>query len=331
MARRFEESSKNFSGSKTASSIAKSDYTLLREKAMMDIYDFANKKGKSLDDVLTRLLTNAQSELRAYVSMKGETPVSDPTGLALQAAMIRATDVATAARVMDTDDETALQTIEGAESDSISLNSPERDSVLTPVTAGAIACVLQYMNEQSGGKSMASIVKSIHQLGKYAKSNANNLDNIGDPSNVSDWTDWTSTDTVSDPTDVAAADTSLNYTSIGSTLASIPATGGDISVASGIPTISTNASNLPQAGDNTSSGGVLNAITSIFGGITKAAAAVQQAASSTTGAAGAVKNSLSGIGAGSISQYLQNNWPIILLILVAVIFAIYFAVHAARK
>lgn len=331
MARRFEESTKHFNGSKVSSGVPKSDYTVAREQAMTNIYDLAKSKGISVDDALTTILKNSQPELKAYVSYKGETPVSDPVGLALQAALIRANDVATTSRVLDSDDETGLQTIEGAENDAIALNSPERDYVLTPVVSGALACIMQYMSEQSGGKSMATIVSNIQQYGKYNKSKFNSIDNIGDPSSVDDWSTWLADTTVSDPVDTSAADNSLSATSIGSTLASIPVSGGPSSIAAGFPTISTSASNLPQAGTGTSAGGVLNSITSIFSGITSVANSISSAAQSTTGAVGSVKGALSGVGASSIGQYVQQNSTMIILILIVIVAAIYFAVHAARK
>lgn len=309
----------------------------LRSQAMQNIYDLSTSQKISLDQAVTTILANSSQSLVAYIVSKGETPVSDPTGMALQAALLRANDIATAANILGTTDEDALQTIEAAEQDAISTGSPDGDQVLPVAVQAALACVLQYASEQSG-KSMSQIVKGVTSLGNYYKSGAgqNNDDGIVDVSDPSDITDWldsgidSSTDpaTVS-PVDSAATDFSLSPTSIGSSLAAIP-TVGAISVAGGIPTISTSASSLPQVSPDTSGGGVFNAINSVLSGLTSVATSVKTAANSTAGAAGAVKNAISNVGANSIAQYIQSNLGLILLFIIIIIGAIV-AVNASKR
>lgn len=327
IAQRFTNHSKNFVGNKIGTPPTNSQYSQYRQNAQNDIYDTASNDGVSVDTVVTGILKNDNAQLKAYVVSKGETPVSDPVGLALQAILLRANDISTTANILDSDDITALLVIEAAESDDIATNSPEADGVLDPVTAAAITCALQFMSDKSG-LSLNDVLSNIIRYSKSGRGSSSflGIDSIGDPSSSADFIDYSIDDpSAADPTDVAASDNSMSFANIGSALAQIPATGSSISVASGFPTISASASYLPQAGPDTSSGGVLNSITSIFNGITQAAGALTTAAGATNQATNSIRNIGSNIGAASIQQYVQNNMPMILLLIVIIIVAVYVA------
>lgn len=309
--------------------------TIARQNAMQQVYNLAKQKGISVDKVITTVLTNSIGNVRAYIQHMGETPVKDPVGQAVQAILLRASQIATTANSLGVSDGEALKTIEGVEQDAVTQNSPEKDNVLPVPIQGAIACALQYMHDQSGGKSMTTILKATHTLAKNPQLLASNDDGL-DMSMVNDPTDLTDFSSdgsgISDPVQTGAVDAGpdLSQTSVSSALASIPVSGTGISVAAGIPTIAGQASQAAQVGggSDTTAGGVLNTITGIFNSITSAANSISTAARSTTGAVGSVKNALSGVGASSISQYVQNNLPIIIILIVAIVLII---VYARRK
>lgn len=335
-AQRFTNSSGNITGNTVRNPAPVSQMTLLREAAMNNIYDLAKSKGITVDEAVTRILANSSQSLVAYIIAKGEVPATDPTGMALQAALLRMNDVATTANVLNISDEDALQTIEASEQDEISQGMPQGDEVLPIPVQAALACVMQHAS-QSSGKTMGQIVKGVASLGKYYASGAgqNNDDgivDISDPSNISDWLDTgiSTSDPIASPTDSSGTSDYLSPISIGTSLATIPVSSGPSSIAAGIPTISNSASTLPQAGPDTSSGGVLNSITSIFTGIASAANAVRSAATSTTGAANSVRTAISNVGANSIATYIQQNSGMIVLFIL-IIAVVIIAVHAGNR
>lgn len=336
---RFEENTSNFAGSKARSTTSKSKMTTARESAMQQVYDVAKQNGVSTDAVVTTVLKNSLPELRAYIMSKGETPVKDYTGQMIQAVLLRANDVATTAGVLDVSDEDALQTIESAENEAVDTNSPEQDNVMSIPVQGAISCALQYLSDQSGGKSMSTIIKGVHNAAKsYRSGGASNfMDDTGDPTDSSDWLDWLDPSTTSDPSsvspvDTAAADNSLSYASIGSSLASIPAAGSSsITVAGNVPTISAGASTVKATGSTTTDGGIFSGLSSLLSGITSVANQVTSAANSSAGAAGAIKNAVSNVGANSIATYIKNNQTSVIIVALIIIAVVFAAIYAAKR
>src|ERR1700742_40933 len=123
---RFEEHTLHYSGTRTRQPTAKSNVTQAREQAMSEIYAIASSNNLPLDTVITRILGNSGGDLAAYVTSKGETPLTDPTALALQAVLLRAQDVATVASTLDISHEDALQVLENNLQEDIDTNSPEQ-------------------------------------------------------------------------------------------------------------------------------------------------------------------------------------------------------------
>lgn len=331
LAQRFTDGSKKLKGSKAGSSFKKSNITIARENGMSDIYALAKKEGKSVDEVVTKILSNSQTELRAYVQSMGETPLNDSTALGVQAVFLRANDVGRVAAILDTTDEEALHTIEQSEQENIDLNSPEKDKVLTIPVQAAISCALQHLSDQSG-LSMSGFMKTLNGAANLVKkSRSNHLDDYGSVTGEGDWLGWLNDGSSSDPSQSNATDNSLSFSSIASALATIPTgTDGPISVAGNYPTVSAQGVNLPQAGPNTSLGGIFNAISGILTGIGQVANSVTQAANSSAGAAGAVKNAVSNVGANSIATYVNNNKSTIILVVILLIAIIAAAVYAAK-
>lgn len=331
LAQRFTDNTGKLSGNKARGSVNKSNITIARENGMSDIYALAKKEGVTVDEVVTKILNNSQTELKAYVQSMGETPLLDPTALGTQAVLLRANDVGRVAAILNTTDEDALQTIEQSEQESIDLNSPERDKVLTIPVQAAVSCALQHLSDESG-LSMSAFIKTLNGAANLVKkSRSNAIDDYGDPSGEEDWLDWLTGDGGSDPTDSNATDNSLSFSSIGSALATIPTgTTGPISVSGNYPTVSTQGVNLPQAGSNTNAGGIFNAISGVLAGIGQVANSVTQAANSSAGAAGAVKNAVSNVGANSIATYINNNKGTIILVVLLLAIVVFAAIYAAK-
>lgn len=331
LAQRFTDNSGKVKGNKARSTSTKSNITIARENGMGDIYALAKKEGVSVDEVVTQILNNSSTELKAYAQSMGETPLADPTALGTQAVLLRANDIGRTAAILNTTDEDALQTIEQSEQESIDLNSPDRDKVLTIPVQAAISCALQHLSDQSG-LSMSAFMKTFNGAANLIrKSKSNAIDDYGDPSSELDWFDWLAGGDSSDPSESNATDNSLSFSSIGAGLATIPSgSGGPISVSGNYPTISAQGANLPQAGSNTSAGGVFNAISGLLAGIGQVANSVTQAANSSAGAAGAVKNAVSNVGANSIATYINNNKGTIIMVVLLLAIVIFAAIYASK-
>jgi hypothetical protein len=332
LAQRFEETTRNFTGSKTRSTFQSLPTTTrARKQGMQEIYAISKQQGVPLDQVITQILKNSSDEVRAYIMSKGETPVPDPTAQGLQAILLRAGDVGMTANILDVPDEDALESIEQAESESIRLNSPEQEQVPTIPVQAAMACGMQYLSENApaGSNTMFAILKSIHKLGKKLSSQKaynNDIGDIGDPSDAdTDWGDWDSDDSTdtTDPDTLAASSSGgdLSSVSVSSSLAAIPggtvtgATGAP-SVAANFPSISTSASSLPVAsgGSGLSLGGVLNAAQSMFNVLGQYVSINPVSANNAN--ATAVRRSVNTSGT-SASSILSN--PLFILVIIVII------------
>lgn len=345
MAMRFEENSNNLTGSKTRSTTPLSPLTQLRMQAQAQIAANAAAAGVPIDQIVTQTLYSGLSHLQTYVQSKGETPLQDPTALCMQAALLRANDIATVAGVLKSTDEDALQSIEGAESEYVKDNTPDASNVLPPALSAAIVEALTYASQcHPGDGSMKSLLSDLNNTAaavrtKLKKSGApsnfgTDANNVSDPGTYDDTSyDWDSWLTDSNP-DLTSAlgQTSPGTSSIGSTLATIPVTGGVSAggVAGLFPTISNSASNLPAAGGN-ASGGVLNGLGSVIGSITSLFGGITQAGNAAAAAGGSINNAISNIGANSISAFISQNKGTILFVIAIIIVLIVAITYARRK
>jgi len=354
LSEKFEQHSQHFTGNKTATAVPASKLTQLRTKAMQNIYDAAKAQNVPVDTIITGILTDADPEVTAYIVSEGETPITDPTAKQLQAVLLRANQIATVASTLDISDDEALEQIEGAEQQYVDNNTADASNVLPPLPAGAVSCALAYLSAgyKDGNASMGDLLQSLKQTAAVGsvlinKGTASNF--IGSRNGVSDPSDWqkmitpsksfnsvddSSEDEDIDPDLQAALDQTstpdASPASINTSLASIPVTGtstgtisGTTSVAATVPTIANSASNLPQASSSTSSGGLLNSITSLLAGVNTVAQQV-----STTGTT--LSKAVNTAGAGSIATYVQNNQSTILIIVVLIVFVIAAAIYAGK-
>jgi hypothetical protein len=338
-AHRFDENTLNFQGSKTRTPQPKSNVTQAREAEMQSIYNLASANGVPVDYVVTKILNNSQADLASYVQSKGETPLTDPTALALQATLLRAQDVGTVANTLDISDEDALQTIENNLQEDIDTNSPEQANSPSIAVQAALACAMQFASETASGMQMPStmsgIVSSIqsgaakYKMAALNPSKANNDDSSDD--DFSDLID--SSDPSPSPNDPSqdAAVPNMALSSVSSSLATIPGTIDATTAAGGLSTItptvasplSVSASSLPQASSGTTAGGLFNSISS-------ALSSISNIANQATATSSTIAKAVNGVGANSIATYVQQNSSTIMIFAVIIVIIIVLSINARK-
>lgn len=101
------------------------------------------------DRVVSRILTNpaATAILASYVIGKGLTPSTDPLGLAKQALLCRASDIATISAATDTLDSDSFLILESDEQEAYDLSTPNSDNILPPNIQAALKVGIDYLKE----------------------------------------------------------------------------------------------------------------------------------------------------------------------------------------
>ncbi len=159
----------NEGGSLTRTTAQPSPVTVARIKAVRDINDIARSSGKSVNTVLTKLLTNPKSveELIYYVRSKYETPFRNPVKLAVQAALLRFQDVATIAKAIGISDAEALVEIETAEYEAVKNANP--DGGILPIdTQAALTMVVDEMLSKAKAADLAKTSPELYGKMKIA-------------------------------------------------------------------------------------------------------------------------------------------------------------------
>lgn len=318
VATRFTESSPNYAGNKSRAAQQESKQTILRKAAEQSIVNMAASQGKTLDTAVTNILANSTDALAAYVAGKMEVPKKDPIALAVQAILLRADDVATIARALDTSDDDALCEIEAAEQDAVDMNSSETIHIMPPDVAAAVKMGLQYAlgkHQSAGGSGTATAlikdVKNATGVNGYDFNIASLLGSptggeIGSPSPGGGW---------------SPDQGEVDYFN-----------GFDIPAPTGGPSITTE--NVQQTtGTDTSStwDSIFNAIDKVVGAVTTVTGAINTTSGTVAGAVQNIKDQASDIGASSISKSIRDNLPLIIGIVVAIMLTIIIAVYASRR
>lgn len=127
-----------------------SPLTVARKEAVTDIITQAGQAGVSVDDFITGILVDNVPELQWYVKQNKEVPVTNPIGLAAQAALLRSDEIATVAKALDISDDDALGQLESAEYDALTNHIPDVCILSTPVDA-ALYLALCDLKEKTGG------------------------------------------------------------------------------------------------------------------------------------------------------------------------------------
>jgi hypothetical protein len=336
--------------------------TIKRQRGVKQIISLAKRQGVTVDDIVTQILNASQDELSAYVMYSGETPVSDPTGLALQAALIRATTVGTIAKICSVPDDTALQILEQHEQDALETMSYDINKKLSPDVQAALAIVMQSVSEtmQSLGStgnmqnlmsdlstfvaawenSMAS--EKVQPAGSTTPP-ANTVGNgyagrFGRRNNDDDGgVDAALASTPGfDPTDFATPIDSTNPGIPDDTDFEIPALIPVSSTLAPVTTVApttnvtapvlTNASNLPQVNSSTVAnaqyGTTAGGVINAFTTIGNVVAGIAKTVTATTGT---VSTAINTAGAGALQTWVQNNMVEVIGIILFIGIVIYVA------
>lgn len=123
--------------------------TIARKQAVADIIAMAGQSGVSVDSYITQMLVAAYEELCWFIKSNGEVPVKDAIGLAAQATLLRADEVATITKALDISDDAALAEVETAEYDAYQKNIPDA-CVLSTSTQAALYLAMLELQEQTG-------------------------------------------------------------------------------------------------------------------------------------------------------------------------------------
>lgn len=144
----FNEEGINTSGSLTKSLRRPSEMSFSREKAANDILKVAKEQKKPVGVIISKVLSQSIPELQSFVQARGEKPSTDLRRLALQAALLRATEIGLTSKILDTDDEDSLYKIEDSEQQHVEDNTGENASILSPSTAGAVYLLVKRIKQR---------------------------------------------------------------------------------------------------------------------------------------------------------------------------------------
>jgi hypothetical protein len=151
----FMESTATHAGTLSPHERKVSNLTRQRRKAESDISIIANRDNATFNEVITRVLSNSIPELTAYVHAHGESASQDPVKLAVQAILLRASEVADLAKMLTTTDEDALMQLEEAEQDAIDISHADSYHMLPADVQAAIKVAIDFMKSKRSkqGKS----------------------------------------------------------------------------------------------------------------------------------------------------------------------------------
>ena len=337
---RWEEN--NFAGGKkSAADKPLSGKTLIRMKSVAAIGDFARVGGISVDKTVTNILKNSAKELMYYVQSEGEVPVKNWYGLAIQAALLRAQEIAFIAGSLNITDAEAITELEASEQQVIEAGNPEGKQILTPEVDAAILVVCDMIKNahvkagQSG--NLADFVKQYKQkLGNngFGQTAPQFLYSPTGGPIGSKSEGMTAEGNVSFPDYYTGLATDKNNFDkpYGAGQRPDNATGFDTSVlfnANATPGI--NSSNINTSSTSTGGtdwGSILNGISNVVNSVANGVQTVGGAINTT---AGQLQGTLSGIGANSVSQGIQDNLPLIIGGVVLFIGLIILVIYAAKS
>lgn len=323
--------------------------TIKRQNSVKQITNLAKKLKCPIDQVVTDILSASGDQLSQYVLYNGETPETDPTGLAVQATLIRAQTVGLIAKICNVPDDTALQILEQHEQDAIDTQSYDINKKLSPDVQGALAITMNaaasMVQSVGGSGNMATIMPDLQNaVGGYSTAmnqiKAAQLTSSNGYRGRRNGIDDTDAIGIDDPTDFPTLDSVEADTAISNTDFEVPAlipistTLQPVGVTDPVsPTVTapalSNASNLPQVTNasvataqyGATAGGVVNALTTIGNVIS----GVSKLAGTVTSSANTVSNAINNAGAGSLQVWIQQHTGEFIAIIVFIGLVIYAA------
>lgn len=144
----FNEEGINSSGSLTKSLRQPPQLSAARERAQAQILTEAKSRKQPVGVIISKIFSQSVPELQSFVQARGETPSTDLRKLALQAALLRATEIGTAAKMLDTDDNDALYKLEESEEQAVDDNEVTSSSILSPDTAAALTLLVERISQR---------------------------------------------------------------------------------------------------------------------------------------------------------------------------------------
>lgn len=323
MAAQFNEEGVNSSGSLTSSLQQPSDLTGARVKAENSMIGLAKSSNTPLGIIVAKVLSQSVPELQSYVQARGESPNPNPSKLALQAALLRATEIGLVAKSLDTTDENALLTIEDSEQQHVEDNTGENASILSPDTAAAI-CLLVYrlsytFRNNGGSGNMADFVNQIK-----VTTNADSFDNVS-YSYVVDKMGQPSFGKPSNATGDILFYTPQEEQAV---------TGGTTTV-SDAPGSNADTSTVAQGSGLSFWDNLFNNMDSIVNDVTKASTAVNTTLGNVNTTTSSITDKINqiggGIGSASISQYMQKNGTTVIAVILALIIVTIIAIRVSHR
>lgn len=344
---RWEENG-SLNGVKSASNKDMSGKSKVRMKAVAAIGDFARLSGISVDKVVTGVLKNSAIELKYYVQSEGEVAAKNWYNLAIQAALMRASEIAFISGALNISDSEAIAELEASEQEVIEAGNPEGKQILTPETDAAILVVIDML--KGVFKKLTGSEKLPDFFAKYKSA-------VGSNSDANSF-GQTAPQFLYSPTGGAIGSKSPGMTSEGNV--SFPdyfdrsklATDknnfngkpnnfvdpndpfADLSISGGSYSGNDTGSDSGDSG-GTDWGSILSGISSVVnsvvGGIKAVGSAVGSTSQSVKDAVNGIQDSVSNVGASSISKSLQQNLPLIIGAVVLIFALIFLAIYASKS
>lgn len=291
LAMSFNENGINTSGSLTKSLRRPPEMSFARERAQNTIVDMAKKNGTSVGSIISKILSQSIPELQSFVQARGETPATDVRKLALQAALLRATEIGMAAKMLDTDDTDALYKLEESEQQHVEDNDTVTSSILPADVSASLSLMIDRISSRHKKNGGTGELKDFVSDTRKA-SGVSNFDDINCGGVVNNATG-----------DDYLAEFEDNYGQVSDSGSWWDRLFGNIDkVVDGV-TKASGAINTTIGNVKSTTGGILDQVTNVGGAI----------------------------GSASISQYLSANWYKWLIAVVVLILFTILIVRATRK
>lgn len=305
LAMNFNQTGLLTQGSLTSGLKRPPEISVLRERAEQTIKNIAKSQNVSPGVIVHKVLSQSIPELQSYVQARGENPSDNLVKLAIQAALLRSTEVGTVSKALDISDVDALQVVEKAEQEHVEDNTAETSSILSPDTAAALSLLMYRIAKRFKQRGGSGALKDF----VYTTKNAAQVDNFNNVSCAY----------------LADCFTGVNNSTGGGGLFYYPEQ--EQEVTGGVTQTD------PEKGSFWSD--LFGGIDNVVDAITKVSGAINTTVGNVKNTSGGIIDSITDIGgtvgAKSIDQYLRENWLKIVGVLVAIILLTIIFIRATRK
>lgn len=172
---RFLESGNGFNGDRGQSGSPSSMVSKGVERCINNIKQIAKKDAKTPEQVASDILSQSDNELTAYIVSKKAIPKKTVKRRAVQAAMLRMTDIATVAMAGLISDDQATAHVQEGESEAIEKNHPDRSSLLPCDVQAALQIIANRIIKDTDAKDTVDAVNKMTKAVAFG----NNFNNGG--------------------------------------------------------------------------------------------------------------------------------------------------------